>query len=268
MPIHKTALVEDGATIDPTANIGPYAVIGPNVKIGPGTKVGAHAIIDGVTTIGADCKIFAGASIGLEPQDLSYKDEPTGVILGDRVTIREYATVHRATTAGFTRLGDDCFIMNYAHVAHDNQLGKGVIMANGATFAGHVHVGDYAVMAGLMVVHQFVRIGRMAILSGITGTRKDIPPFAMCDGRPACVRGVNIVGLRRGKVAPEARTAIKNAFRIIYRSDENITQALERIEKEIPPLPEIVELLDFYRSSKRGVVGKIEEDNNDVEFQE
>src|SRR5438874_3805170 len=127
MSIHKTAIIGDGAIIDASADIGPYVVIGPNVKIGSGTKIGPHAVIDGHTTIGADCQIFAGASIGLEPQDRSYKGEPTGVIMGDRAVIREYVTIHRATKEGFTTIGDDCFLMNYVHIAHNSQIGKGEI---------------------------------------------------------------------------------------------------------------------------------------------
>ncbi|HEY9684749.1 MAG TPA: acyl-ACP--UDP-N-acetylglucosamine O-acyltransferase [Oculatellaceae cyanobacterium] len=262
MPIHKTAIIEDGAIIDPTAEIGPYVVIGPNVKIGAGTKIGAHSVIDGHTTIGNDCKIYASASIGLDPQDISYKGQPTGVSMGDRVTVREFVTVHRASKEGVTVVGDDCFLMAYSHVAHDDVLGKGVIMANGATLAGHVTVGDHTVMAGVLIVHQFVRIGRLNMISGMTGTRLDLPPFAMCDGRPTRVRGVNIIGMRRQKMAAENRSAIKKAFRMIYRSDENITQALERIENEIHPYPEIVELVDFYRTSKRGVTGKTAPDED------
>jgi UDP-N-acetylglucosamine acyltransferase len=158
MTIHRTAIISDGAQIHESAEIGPYAVIGPNVNIGRGTKVGPHVVIDGHTTIGEDCNIFAGASIGLDPQDLAYKGDPTGVIIGARVTIREYATIHRATGEGFTTIGDDCFLMNYAHVAHNCKLGRGVIMANGATLAGHVQVGDHAVFGGLIVIHQFVRV--------------------------------------------------------------------------------------------------------------
>ena len=264
MAIHRTAVIADGAQIDPTADIGPCAVIGEKVKIGGGTKIGAHVVIDGVTTIGKDCKIYAGATIGLDPQDLSYKGEETGVILGDRVTLREYVTVHKAVKEGFTLIGDDCFLMNFAHVAHNCILGKGVIMANAATLAGYVQVGEGTVMAGLVAIHQHVRIGRFVMLSGVGGTRKDLPPFAMCDGRPAHVRGINVIGMRRAKFKPEVRTAIKSAYRMIYASDENITQALERIDKEIEHYPEIVEILEFFRSSKRGVVGKIVDDEAEL----
>lgn len=258
MTIHRTAIISDGAQIDETAEIGPYAVIGPNVKIGPRTKVGAHAVIDGVTTIGEDCHIFAGASIGLEPQDLSYKGEPTGVIIGDRVTIREYATIHRATHEGFTKVGDECFLMNYVHIAHNCQLGKGVIFANLTNLAGYVQVGDYVVSSGMFIAHQYVRIGRMCMVSGLSGARVDLPPFTMTSGRRLRYRGVNVIGMRRQKFGMEVRSAIKEAYRLIYRTDMNITQALEEIEKQIKPHPEILEIVEFYRSSKRGVIGRNE----------
>lgn len=258
MTIHRTAIIADGAQIDETADIGPYAVIGPNVKIGRGTKIGAHAVIDGITTIGEDCRIFAGASIGLEPQDLSYKDEPTGVIIGDRVTVREYATIHRASKEGFTVVGDDAFLMNYVHIAHNCKIGRSVIMANSTMLAGHGVVGDGAVFAGAIIVHQFVRIGRLCMISGLSGVRVDLPPFATTSGRRPRVRGINIVGMRRAKMAADVRSAIKEAYRLLYRTELNVTQALEHIEKEIHPHPEILEILEFYRTSKRGVVGRNE----------
>jgi UDP-N-acetylglucosamine acyltransferase len=258
MTIHRTAIISDGAQIDETAQVGPYAVIGPNVKIGARTKIGAHAVIDGVTTIGQDCHIFAGASIGLEPQDLKYAGEPTGVLIGDRVTVREYATIHRATHEGFTVIGDDCFLMNYVHIAHNCKLGRGVIMANSTMLAGYGVVGEYAVFAGAIIVHQNVRIGRLCMISGLSGVRVDLPPFATTSGRRPRVRGINIIGMRRARMAQDVRAAIKEAYRIIYRTEMNITQALETIEKEVHPHPEIVEILEFYRSSKRGVVGRNE----------
>jgi UDP-N-acetylglucosamine acyltransferase len=255
MTIHKTAIIGEGSVVDESAEIGPYAVIGSNVKIGSGTRIGAHAIIDGHTTIGQDCRIYPGASIGLEPQDLRYKDEPTGVIIGDRVHIREYVTIHRATGEGYTTIGDDCFLMNYVHVAHNSQLGKGVILANSTMMAGYVTIGDYVVMSGMCIFHQFVRIGRLAMLSGMTGTRLDLPPFTTCDGRPAMVRGVNVVGLRRQGLKQDVRSAVKETYRLIYRSGLNVSQALAKVEEEIEPFPEVKEVLEFFRSSKRGVAG-------------
>jgi len=255
MTIHKTAIVSEGAQIHASAEIGPYAVIGANVKIGAGTTIGAHAVIDGHTTIGEDCRIFAGASIGLEPQDLRYKGEPTGVIMGDRVVVREYATIHRATGEGFTTVGDDCFLMNYVHIAHNSHLGKGVILANSTMMAGHVTIGDHTVISGMCIFHQFVRIGRLCMISGMAGSRMDLPPFATLDGRPAMVRGINSIGMRRQGLSLKARSAVKEAYRLLYRSGLNSTQALERIQEEVELLPEVIEIIDFFKTSKRGVVG-------------
>lgn len=253
MSIHKTAIIGDGAKIGENVEIGPYVVIGDNVSIGRGTVIGPHAVIDGHTTIGEECKIYAGASIGLPPQDLSYKDAPTGVIMGDRCTVREYATIHRGSKDPMTLVGNDCFLMNYAHIAHDCKVGKNVIMANGTTLGGHVEVGDYTVFGGLVVFHQFVRIGRFNMVSGNSGTRVDLPPFAVTDGRPLYVRGINIVGLRRGKIAANIRSAIKEAYRLLYRSDLNMANACSKIEEEIEQFDEIKEIVSFIRASKRGV---------------
>jgi UDP-N-acetylglucosamine acyltransferase len=256
MAVHRTALIADGAQIAPDVEVGPYAIIGPQVKIGAGTKIGAHAVIDGITTIGEGCNIFVGASIGLEPQDLGYKGEPTGVTIGNRVTIREYATIHRATiSGGSTIIEDDCFLMNYTHVAHDCRVEKGVIMANGATLAGHVHVGPNTVMAGQAVFHQFVRIGRLSMISGFSGSRNDVPPFSMVAGNPPYIHGINIIGMRRAKVGAEARTAIKSAYRVLYRSGLNFSQAIAQLEQEGNVLPEVQEIIDFYQTTKRGVLG-------------
>ena len=253
MSIHKTAIIADGARVHPDAEIGPYAVIGPEVEIGALTKIGAHAVIDGVTTIGENCRIYAGASIGLEPQDLRYKDEKTGVKIGNGVTVREYVTIHRATGEGFTLIGDDCFLMNYGHVAHNCQLGKGVIMANSTCLAGHTIIGDFAVLSGYCITHQWVRIGRFAMIGGMTGTRVDLPPFTICDGRPAAVRGINVVGLRRHKVPANVRAAIKQAYKLIYRSGLNVSQAVLRIQEELEPFAEVKEICQFFQASKRGV---------------
>lgn len=257
MAIHPTAIIGDGATIHESVEVGPYAVIGPRVEIRGGTKIGAHAIIDGVTRIGQDCVIYPGASIGLEPQDLRYKGEPTGVIIGDKCHIREYVTIHRATGEGFTEIGDECFLMNYVHIAHNCKLGKGVILANGTMMAGHVTIGDNVVMSGMCIFHQFVRVGRAVMVSGLTGTRQDLPPFSTCDGRPASVRGVNLIGLKRLGVGPKVRTAIKEAYRLLYRSNMNVSQAIPIVEEQIEPYPEVKELIDFIKSSKRGVTGDV-----------
>ncbi|SRR5579875_488955 len=255
MGIHKTAIIHDGARIDDSAEIGPFAVIGPDVRIGAGTRVGPHVVIDGMTTIGSDCRIFAGAAIGLEPQDLSYKGEPTGVIIGDRTVIREYVTIHRATREGFTEVGSDCFLMNYVHIAHNCKVGAGAILANSTMMAGYVTMDDNVVTSGMCIFHQHVRVGRLCMVSGLTGTRKDLPPFSMCDGRPATVRGVNAIGLKRRGLGPKVRAAIKEAYRLLYRSGMNLSQALPVVEEQIEPFAEIKEITDFIKSSKRGVIG-------------
>jgi len=263
--VHSTAIVADGAQIVESAEIGPYAVIGPNVRIGAGTQVGAHAVIDGHTTIGQGCRIYAGAAIGLEPQDLGYAGEPTGVIIGDGCTIREYVTIHRATKEGFTTIGDECFLMNYVHIAHDCQLGRGVVLANSTMMAGHVRIGDFTVMSGMCIFHQHVRVGRMCMISGLTGTRNDLPPFSTCDGRPAMVRGINVIGLRRQKVAPPVRSAIKESYRLLYRSGLNLSQGVALVEEQIEPYPEIKELVDFIKTSKRGVAGVVKSEDSVVD---
>lgn len=253
MPIHKSAVIADGAKIDESAEIGPFAVIGPNVEIGSGTIIGAHVVIDGITKIGKNCKIYAGAAIGLDPQDLKYKNEPTGVIIGDNAVIREYVTIHRATNEGFTTIGDNAFLMNYCHIAHNCKVGNNVIMANGSTLAGYVEVGDGAVFGGICVVHQHVRIGRLCMLSGLTGARVDLPPFSMCDGRPAMVRGLNVIGMRRAKLGPETRSALKQAYKLLYKSGMNYSQAITKIEEELNGAAELKEICEFFKTSKRGV---------------
>lgn len=251
--IHKTAVIADGAVIHESADIGPFAVIGPDVRIGSGTKIGSHVVIDGITSIGDNCHIFSGATIGLEPQDLKYGGEPTGVVIGNNCVIREYVTIHRATKQGNTVIGDNCFLMNYSHIAHNCQVGNGVIMANNTTLAGHVEVGEGAVFAGMVILHQFIKVGRYCMLGGMTGSRVDLPPFTLCDGRPAMVRGLNVIGLRRNKVGPEKRNAIKQTYKLIYRSGLNHTQALARVKDEVEQFDEVKEICEFFAGSKRGV---------------
>lgn len=261
MTIHKSAVIADGAQIHETAEIGPFVVVGPHVKIGAGTNLGAHVVVDGHTTIGDNCKIFAGACIGLEPQDLKYNNEPTGVVIGNNVVIREYVTIHRATHEGFTTIGDNCFLMNYCHIAHNCQVGNNVIMANATTLAGYVVVGDGAVFGGICVIHQHVRIGRLCMMSGLTGARVDLPPFSVADGRPAMVRGLNVIGMRRAKLNPDTRAKLKTAYKILYKSGLNYSQAITKIEEELNGSAEVKEICDFFKSSKRGVAIAFSEAN-------
>ena len=252
--IHPTAIISPGAKIGTGVEIGPYSFIGSKVEIKENTYIGPHVIIDGITEIGSGCKLIA-CSIGLPPQDLGYKDEPTGVKIGKNTTIREYATVHRATKEGFTIIGDNCYLMNYVHIGHNVKLGNNVIMANSAMLPGYVTVEDHVFISGLSTIHQYCRIGESAIVGAMTGSRLDIPPYFVADGRPAKIRGINKVGLRRRGIKSEVRAELAKAYKFLYQSELNTSNALEKIEKELVQYEEIKKLVDFFRTSKRGIVG-------------
>ncbi|SDC09558.1 MULTISPECIES: acyl-ACP--UDP-N-acetylglucosamine O-acyltransferase [unclassified Candidatus Frackibacter] len=253
--IHDTAVISSGAKIEKDVEIGPYAVIGENVEIGEGTTIGPHVVIDGWTKIGKNNKFFTGASVGLEPQDLKFDGEESYLTIGDNNTIREYATIHRGTEngGGETRVGNNNLIMAYCHIAHDCQLGDNIVMSNAANLAGHVLVEDSAVITGLTGVHQFVRIGKMAMVGANSKVVKDVPPYILVDGRPASVNGINVVGLRRNGVTPELRKEIKRAYKYLYRSNNNVSQAIEKMEQELDSSPEIEHFLRFLRNAQRGI---------------
>ncbi|MBM7622925.1 acyl-ACP--UDP-N-acetylglucosamine O-acyltransferase [Sporohalobacter salinus] len=253
--VHETAIVKSGAKIGKDVEIGPYSIIGENVKIGEGTKIGSHVVIDGWTEIGKNNEIFTGASIGMEPQDLKFDGEKSFLAIGDNNTIREYATIHRGTEEGGleTKIGNNNLIMAYCHVAHDCKLGNNIRMANATNLAGHVIVEDSAVISGLVGVHQFVRIGRMAMVGANSKVVKDIPPYILVDGHPAAVSGINVVGLRRNGVEPELRKEIKQAYKYLYRSSLNISQAVEKMDQELDSSPEIEHFLRFLRNAQRGI---------------
>lgn len=251
--IHPTAILSPGSKIGKGVVIGPYSVIGPDVEIKEDTYIGPHVVLDGITHIGANCKLVASCSIGLPPQDITYKDEPTGVKVGDDTVIREYVTVHRASKEGFTTIGSNCFLMNYVHVGHNVKIGNNVIIANAATFAGYVTVEDHVFVSAYSAMHQYCRIGESAMLGAVTASRLDLPPYFIADGRPAKIRGVNIVGLRRRGIKQEIRSELLKAYKIIYLSGLNTKGALEKIEKELLPFDEINKLVAFFRTTKRGV---------------
>jgi len=253
--IHKTAVVHPGAKIGEGVEIGPYAIIGENVEIGDKTKVEPHVVIQGWTKIGKGNKIFNGASIGQEPQDLKFHGEKSFLEIGDNNTIREFATIHRGTEegGGLTKIGDNNLIMAYCHVAHDCQLGDKIIMSNAATLAGHVIVEDCAVIGGLAGVHQFGRVGKMAMIGAASKVVKDVPPYVLVDGHPATVKGINIVGLRRNGISPELRSQIKDAYKLLYRSNLNISQAIEKMDQELDSNPLIEHFLRFLRNAQRGI---------------
>jgi UDP-N-acetylglucosamine acyltransferase len=252
--IHQTAVVAAGAELAADVEIGPYCVIGPNVKIGAGTHLMSHVVVDGWTTIGQGCRLFPFACIGTQTQDLKYKGGKSFVVVGDRTTLREYVTVNSCTNEGdTTSVGSDCTILAYCHIAHACKVGNGVIMSNCATLAGDVHVEDMAIVGGLTGVHQFVRIGSMAMVGGCSAVRKDVPPYMLVAGNPTEVHGPNIVGLQRRGVSEESRQKLKEAYRLLYRKQLNVKDALEAIRREIQSCPEIEHLIDFVSKSERGI---------------
>lgn len=253
MAIHKTAIIDESAKISESATIGAYAFIGKDVEIGENVTIGEYAHVE-YAKIGDNTKISPYASIGGEPQDLGYKGEKTGVIIGKNCWIREFATVNRASGEGtYTKIGDKCLIMAYAHVAHNCVLENEVIMANAATIGGHTHVGFGAWLGGMSVYHQNVRVGEMAIVSGASATRLDILPYSKSEGLPAVVMGVNAIGLKRKGVDKISRDAIHKAIRILKSPEYNTTQALEIIEKEVEKNEYVNKLIEFIKTSKRGV---------------
>lgn len=253
--IHQTAIVHEGAQIAEGVEIGPYAVIGEHVTIGSGTTVGAHAVLEGWTEIGLNNRIFQFASVGAAPQDLNYKGEKTLLKIGDRNTVREFVTINRGTPkgGGQTVIGNDNLLMSYCHVAHDCLIGNQVILANGATLAGHVTVDDYAILGGLCAIHQFSRIGSHVMISGGSMATQDIPPYTIAQGDRAKTVGINQVGLKRRGFSDEAVRDIKQAYKIVFRSGMRIEEALERIETELKGCMELEAFVAFIRSSSRGI---------------
>jgi UDP-N-acetylglucosamine acyltransferase len=254
--IHPTALVDPGAELGPGVSVGPYAVIGPQVRVGAGTEILSHTVLESEVQIGAQCRIGPHAALGGPPQDLKYHGEPTRLVVGDRVQLREFTTVHRASVGGdgVTRVGSDCYLMACCHVGHDCQVEDGVIMASQASLGGHVHVGRQVIIGGLSGVHQFVHIGELAFVSGCSGVGQEVPPYVIVQGVPASPAGLNVVGMRRHGFSPETIAAIKQAYKLLYRSDLNTTQALERMAQELPSLPEVERFIAFVQRSKRGVI--------------
>ncbi len=225
--IHATALIDPLAEIDSSVSVGPYSIIGPHVKVGAGTAIGAHCVIEGHTTIGRDNRIFQFNSLGAIPQDKKYAGEPCELLIGDRNTIREFCTLNIGTVqdAGATRIGSDNWIMAYAHVAHDCQLGDQITMANAVTLAGHVQIGDWATVGGLTGVLQRMRIGAHAMVGFASHVGKDVPPFMVVDGNPLAVRGVNLVGLRRREFSAARINAIRDMHKLLYRQGRTLEEA-------------------------------------------
>ncbi len=253
--IHPTAIINQGAEIDEDVVIGPYCILGSKVKIRKGTVLMNNVVVEGDTTIGEDCRIFPFATIGLPPQDLKYKGEPTGVRIGRGNIIREFITIHRGSVGGdgYTDIGDNNFLMAYVHIAHDCKIGSGIIMANAATLAGHVVVEDNAVIGGLVAVHQFTRIGAYAMVGGFSGVGQDVPPYTIAAGPRAKLYGLNVVGLKRHGFSEETISELKRAYRILFRQKLSLTEAIKRVQQELPYTDEIAHLIEFINANKRGI---------------
>lgn len=253
--IHSTAIVDPKAEIGNDVAIGPYCIIGPHVTIGSKVKIEAHTRIDGFTKIGEGCRIFSHAVVGTEPQDLKFKGEETYLEIGKNTIIREFVTVNRGTKGGggITKVGDSCFLMAYVHIAHDCCLENNVILGNAANLAGHILIASHANIGGLTGIHQFVKIGEYVLIGGCSAVSMDVPPYAIAVGNRARILKVNNIGLERKGFSKEAIAKIKKAYRYLLSPSMNTTQALVRIEEDLPSTPEIQNLLSFIRSSERGI---------------
>jgi UDP-N-acetylglucosamine acyltransferase len=252
--IHKTAVIHPKARLGNGCKIGPYCVIGEHVVLGPRCKLHSHVVIGGHTKLGKENELFPFTSIGLKTQDLKWKGGVTRTAIGDHNTFREYVTVHSATGDGeVTVVGSHNHILAYCHVAHNVTLGDHIIMSNVATLAGHVTVEDHAVIGGLAAVHQFCRIGKLSMIGGCSKVVQDVPPFMIADGNPAETRTINKVGMERNGISEKAQTALRQAYKILFREGLTIPNALAKIKKKLPPLPEIKHLINFVKSSERGI---------------
>ena len=255
--IHPTAIVAPGATIGDGARIGPWCSVGPDVTIGAGADLISHVVVDGHTVIGAQARLFPFASVGLAPQDLKYKGEPTRCEVGARTQVREHVTIHRGTVtgSGVTRVGDDCLLMAVVHVAHDCDLGQGVIVANNVVMGGHVSIGDGAVIGGAAALHQFVRIGRGAMVGGVSGVEADVIPFGAVLGNRARLAGLNIIGLKRRGVDRAGLQTLRAAFRGLFRAGGVFADRVAAVRSEYGDDPLVAELLRFIDApSRRGLI--------------
>ncbi len=253
--IHPTAIIAGGAQIADDAVIGPYCVIGPQAVIGSGTELKSHVVIEGNTTLGKNNKVYSFAVLGGMTQDLKFKGGNPGVKIGDNNTIREYVTINAATDDGnFTTVGNNCHILAYSHIAHCCHVGNGVIIVNACQIAGHVTIEDFATIEGSVGIVQFLRVGAMSYIGAMSKITKDVPPYMIAHGDPIEVRSFNRIGMERRGVSEEGRKAVKEAYRILYRQEGiTVAEALDKIEAEVEQTPEIRHLLEFCRSSEKGI---------------
>ncbi|HYN81213.1 MAG TPA: acyl-ACP--UDP-N-acetylglucosamine O-acyltransferase [Gemmatimonadaceae bacterium] len=253
--IHPRAIVSPKAVLGSRVEVGPFAIIGDGCEVGDDCVIAPRATLERDVRLAAGVKIGIGSVIGGAPQDLKYAGEPTTVEIGERTVVREYTTINRGTSQSFkTTVGSSCLLMSYVHLAHDCHIGNGVILANGVQLAGHVVVDEKATISGLSAVHQFVRIGRFSFIGGCSRVSKDIPPFLKAVGNPVKLYGLNSIGLRRNGFPEDVVRELKRAYRLFFRSDLNLSQAMQRAETELEQFPEVAELVQFVEASERGVV--------------
>ncbi len=254
--IHPTAIVDSKTQIDDSVEIGPYCYIDADVEIGKDAWIESHVRIAAGARIGHGVRIHHGAVIGTVPQDLKFNNEDSLAVIGANTTIREYCSINRGTeVSGETRVGENCLLMMYVHVAHDCQIGDNVILANAVNLAGHVIIGDYAIIGGVVPVHQFVRIGSHCMIGGGYRVPKDVPPFILAAGEPMMYGGLNSIGLRRRGYTASSLSDLKNAFKLIYKSNLNVSQALEKIQEVENITPEVAAVIEFIENSERGIIG-------------
>lgn len=254
--IHASAIVSADAQLASDVEVGPFTVIGAGVTIGARCWIGPHVVINGETTIGADNKIYQSASIGAAPQDKKYSGGPTRLVIGERNVFREFCTINRGATPdhGLTRIGDDNLFMAYTHVAHDCTLGNNIVMVNYAGIAGHVELGDWVILSGYTGVHQFCKIGAHAFTAALSGVTRDVPPYIMAVGQPAVPHSINIEGLKRRGFSTEQIRNLRNAYRVLYRSELPLLSAVQQLTELAPSQPEIRPLLEFIAASERSLI--------------
>jgi len=256
--VHPSAIVEDGAELGAGVRIGPFAVVGPRVKLGQGVEVMAHAVVEGNTQVGASTLVFPHAVIGGRPQDVKYKGGDTKLVIGERNVLREGVTINTGTEigGGVTRLGDGNILMANAHVAHDCVLGNRVILANNVMLAGHVRVHDGAILNGGVGIHHFTTVGTFAYVGGLSRITRDVPPYTIVEGHPSRVRGLNLVGLKRARFPEATIRALKDAYRLLYRSDLPVRDAAARLKVDFAEVQEVQELVRFIEASGSGRLGR------------
>ncbi|HJO63074.1 MAG: acyl-ACP--UDP-N-acetylglucosamine O-acyltransferase [Desulfobacterales bacterium] len=253
--IHPTAIIDPKAELDTNIEIGPYTIIKENTFIGSETTIGSHVVIEPFVHIRPECQIFQYAAIGAVPQSVKFKGEETYVKVGRGTIIREFVTIHRGTEfgGGVTEVGEKNFVMAYSHIAHDCKTGRQVMLSNNATLGGHITIGDYSTIGGLVAIHQFVRIGDYAFVGGKSAVVKDVPPYVIAAGDRAALYGLNSVGLRRHGFSQKTLSLLKKTYRIVFRIGLTLNESIERLRAEVEQIPEVVNFIDFIKSSQRGL---------------